>query len=350
LICLGGDRDCIGIVVHVSASNLTGFADNDYSVNLLLQPNEFGADRATVEASTPYGYLVKAQDKITAAGLPTAGHKSKDEATGTVSEILHIEFEGGGAYAWLKGAEVGFVAAVAALILCVYLPPIPQLHTIITILGLLGLLVMLLGGLIGLGTSGSPSDAGTNVGELHTNTEPNNGQGAGADIIYVSGTWVYDPWHEGWNEIHPVKVCTKVGTWRGDWDTVGPDIILKVRTQFELATSAETLAAQKRPEHQWVVHPALDACAPVARRRAVCRVVTDTASEATADWWPEPSASRMNLLVRDLLCVGLLLADQRRQPLAQRLVRHDPCLLCADNDQILHRSGMTRCANERQAK
>jgi hypothetical protein len=263
LICLGGDRDCIGVVVHVSTSNLTGFPDNDYSVDLLLQPNEFGADRATVEASTPYGYLVKAQDKITAAGLPTEGNDSKDEATVTESEILHIEFEGGGAYALLIGAEVGFVAAVAALILCVYLPPIPQLQTIIQILAALGILVVLLGSLIGLGTSGSPSDAGTNVGELHTNTEPNNGQGAGADIIYVSGTWVYDPWHEGWNEIHPVKVCTKMGTWRGDWDTVGPDIILKVRTQFELAASAETLAAQKRPEHQWVVHPALDACAPV---------------------------------------------------------------------------------------
>jgi len=262
LICLGGDRDAVGVVVTVDGSHLTGFPDNDFNVNLLLEPNEFGAQRPEVETSTPYGFLVHAQDKITTAGLPTAGHTSKDEATSKVSETLHCEFEGGGAYALLVGAEVAFAATVAALILCVYLPPIPGLQTIITVLALLALLALLLGGLIGLGTSGSPSDVDSNLGEIHVNSEPNNGMGAGADILYISGTWVYDPWHEGWNEIHPVKVCTKVGTWDGDWD-MPPDVILRLRTQFELAGSAETKAAQARPEFAWTVHPALDGCASV---------------------------------------------------------------------------------------
>lgn len=262
LLCLGGDQDCIGAVISASGSSLTGFPDNDFTVNLLLQPNEFGATRTTVENSTPYGFLVHAQDKITNAGLPTAGHLSTDVVTGTVSESMHIEFEGGGAYAWLIGAEVAFALVVAALILCVYLPPIPGLETVITVLALLALLAVLLGGLIGLGTSGSPSDVDPTLGDIHPNTDPNNGQGAGADILYVSGTWVYDPWHEGWNEIHPVKVCTKIGRWGGDWDTP-PDVILRVRTQFTIAGSADTQTAQTRPENQWTVHPALDGCASV---------------------------------------------------------------------------------------
>jgi len=30
----------------------------------------------------------------------------------------------------------------------------------------------------------------------------------------VSGTWVYDSAHEGWNEIHPIKKCLRLGTVR----------------------------------------------------------------------------------------------------------------------------------------
>jgi len=262
LICLGKDQDAIGAVVSVDGSHLGGFPDNDFNVNLLLQPNEFGAQRAQVEISSPYGFLVHAQDKVTAAGLPTAGHKSTDEATGKESETLHCEFEGGGAYALLIGSEVAFAATAAALILCVYLPPIPYLQQIITALALFALLALLLGGLIGLGTSGSPSDVNPNLGEIHTNNDPNNGMGAGADILFISGAWVYDPWHAGWNEIHPVKVCTKIGTWNGDWD-IPPDVILRVRTQFDLAAAPETKAAQERPENQWTVHPALDGCSSV---------------------------------------------------------------------------------------
>jgi hypothetical protein len=260
LICLGGDRDAIGVVVSVDGSSIGGFPDNDFNVNLLLENNEFGDKRATVEASSPYGFLVHAQDKITNAGLPTAGHESTDAATGKVSETLHCEFEGGGAYALLVGAEVAFAAAVAALILCVYMPPIPGLSTIILVLALLALLALALGGLIGLGTSGSPSDVNPTLGEIHVNTDDNNGQGAGADILYILGTWVYDPWHQGWNELHPVKVCTKIGTWNGDWD-LPPDVILRVRNQFEQATAPGTLVAQKQPEHRWVMHPAVDGCA-----------------------------------------------------------------------------------------
>jgi hypothetical protein len=261
LICLGGDRDAIGAVVKVDGSSLPGFPDNDFNVNLLLENNEFGAKRPAVEMSTPFGFLVRAQDKITAAGLPTAGHENKDAVTGTTSETLHCEFEGGGAYVLLVSAEVAFALAVAALILCVYLPPIPFLHKIILALAVLAFLIGLLGGLIGFfGTSGSTSDVNPSLGEIHTNTDPNGGLGRGADILFISGTWVYDPWHVGWNEIHPVKVCTRIGTWEGSWGALPPDVILRLRTQLDLAAADATRLAQHRPENRWVVHPALDGC------------------------------------------------------------------------------------------
>ena len=253
---------CIGVVSSTSGTTLTGLPDNDFNVNLVLRENEFGADRTAVENSTPYGFLVQAHPSVTARGLNTAGHHSTDKATpGKTTEDLHCEFEGGGVYYLLLGSYVAFAAAVAGLILCVYLPPIPGLETILQALTILLLLALLLGFLVGLAAGGSSSDVNPNLGAVHTDDDPNGGQGAGADILYISGTWVFDPWHEGWNEIHPVKVCTRIGTWDGDWDAQPPDVILRPRTQFEIAAAPETQAAQKRPENRWVVHPALDGCA-----------------------------------------------------------------------------------------
>ena len=259
LICLGGDQDALGVVVSVDSSTLGDIPDNDFNVNLLLENNLFGDKRATVEVSKPYGFLVHAQDKITSAGLPHGGHESKDQATGTISETLHCEFEGGGAYALLVGAEVAFAAASAALILCAYLPPIPYLSTVTTVLAILALLAIALGGLIGLGTSGSPSDVDPNLGEIKDNDADNDGMGAGADILYINGTWVFDPWHQGYNELHPVKKCAKMGTWDGGWDAP-PDVILRVRGGFQEAESEVTKLAQQRRENQWTVHPSLDGC------------------------------------------------------------------------------------------
>jgi hypothetical protein len=261
LLCLVGDQEAIGVVVRVVGTTLTGLPDNDFSVNLLLQDNQFGAQRDQVVASKPFGFLVATNPKVTAAGIDTVGVADTDQATGLRSEVLHCEFEGGGVFGLLAGASVALAAATAAALLCIYLPPIPGLQTIITVLALLALLALLLGGLIGLGTSGDASDVNANIGEVQVNNDPNNGLGAGADILYIRGRWVFDPWHEGWNEIHPVKVCTRIGRWKGDWIDVPPNIILRVRTHFDEAAADTTQAAQKRRENQWVVHPSLDGCA-----------------------------------------------------------------------------------------
>jgi hypothetical protein len=90
------------------------------------------------------------------------------------------------------------------------------------------LLAAVLGKFLG---AGSPTDVDPSLGDLQPiKLDPNTDKPlAGADIVYVRGTWVYDSLHEGWNEIHPVKVCAKVGTWTGDWATQPPIDLSKVR-------------------------------------------------------------------------------------------------------------------------
>ena len=82
------------------------------------------------------------------------------------------------------------------------------------ILALLAFLAGLIGYLIGDHDYTDPGD-GAIPAEIH---QP-DAQGFGSDLMYVSGRWVFDTFHEGWNEIHPIKVCTPLGTWNGPWPT-----------------------------------------------------------------------------------------------------------------------------------
>lgn len=281
LICLGGDRDVIGAIVSVSPPPPLVKAewpflsdwDNDYSINLLLQNTPFGVSQAEAVQSQPYGELIAAQDAITnpPVSLLTPGHKAKDEfGTGLECATLHAEFEGAGNYQLMQVAQAMLAFAVAALAACVFLPW--PLDVVLAIgLAALALLGLLLGAIAAhIARPGEPTDVDPDIGDLHTNDQEPRPEcrdseelGCGADIVYVQGTWVYDPLHDGWNEIHPIKVCTKVGRWDGDWGDQPPDVILRARHGFEVAQAEETRTNQSRPEHQWQVHPALDGCDPV---------------------------------------------------------------------------------------
>jgi hypothetical protein len=269
LICLDPeDQGVIGAVasVHGPSSALFDFDwDDDYGVNLLLENTAFGMTQPQAQAIQPYGYLIEPRPQITdpPVSRETEGYTTHDPGTGKETAALHCEFEGAGNFNLMQISEGMLAFAFAALLACVFLP-FPA-NVIVSIgLGLAALLGMILGAIVSnYVRPGSPSDVDPDLGELHPNDEDNNGLGAGADIIYIEGTWVFDPLHEGWNEIHPVKVCTIVerGGWDGGWDTP-PDVILRIRGAFGEARAEETQTAQAQPEHQWQVHPELDACAP----------------------------------------------------------------------------------------
>jgi hypothetical protein len=118
--------------------------------------------------------------------------------------------------------------------------------------------------------SGTPLDVGVNPGSLD-----------GGAVVVVTGSWIYDSGHEGWNEIHPVTSCQVIGYlplegWAGfkytdkatnlefSLDTV--DNVVRFRDfwcgMLKGAQEAEEGGNRDDPANDWVIHPLVDGCKP----------------------------------------------------------------------------------------
>ena len=110
------------------------------------------------------------------------------------------------------------------------------------LLVILSLIALLIGGLFGLfDSSGVPGDVNPNLPVLEK----------GVHIIFIAGAWVYDAGHNhatepgGWNEIHPIKYCTIVGTnWEGDWPENIDQLIADSLDQYEKTKAPQTRTAR----------------------------------------------------------------------------------------------------------
>ncbi|MFL5539774.1 MAG: hypothetical protein ACJ8J0_12315 [Longimicrobiaceae bacterium] len=105
--------------------------------------------------------------------------------------------------------------------------------------------------------------------------------------VIVRGSWRYDAGHDGWNEIHAVRVVQTV-------DNVPPDptefkaflhtwcerlaetpmtdgaprrgpLSVGVSSPQDVPAAGLTLVAQGQPENQWTFHPLVDGCRPADR-------------------------------------------------------------------------------------
>jgi hypothetical protein len=98
------------------------------------------------------------------------------------------------------------------------------------------------------------------------------------DLIVVTGRWVYDAGHQGWNEFHPVKRIQLVPpegtdwgsdftTWRDAWceATSHCPPYAPPGSQPTDMTPAQTTTYDNQldPSNQWVYHPAIDGCGPL---------------------------------------------------------------------------------------
>ncbi|MEO8440648.1 MAG: hypothetical protein ABI540_10565 [Spartobacteria bacterium] len=321
LACLTGVKCAVGMVHQKPDDGGLGNFDNDQFFNVILMPHRLedtnGADGNTTPEldAHPENYVhrdgLMGEELLTS--IPESGDLpydfSKEEST-----TLHCEAEGA---FWVKMKEWAVVmgiilgttttlgvaggAAAGAAIGCAFGPIICLLAIIIG---------AIIGGLIG-GAVGGAIDAGimaiifeASMGDVE---EANVGDAdlgpiREGDRVIVLGEHVYDGFHEGWNEFHPLMAVMKLnqtnqfsyllwdpafpdgGAAPGDTDDMPADIrnlfaqdiqeglsstkfakrahwlrrkyCGMLRDAFEPRTRDE----QKKARHRWTIHPAVDGC------------------------------------------------------------------------------------------
>jgi hypothetical protein len=256
---------------RVSGLNASKFGDDDATMNILLAPGptDLSADKHDYW-NQEQGYLVAENSDITGInlGYPQSGDDLK------YMKHLHCEFEGAGIKNFLDWLYeiLAFLLAILAIILFV-----PGGEVIVAILAILAALLTLLAGInLFTGTldpsaPGDPTDVNESLGNLK-----------GGDIVMVSGDWIYDAGHAGWNEIHAVHNCQKIAeivrgtnadgaeiwSWPPDiGGGLGLDTAPHVNAarahwccMLRGAEGAVKGGSTTDPGNNWVIHPVVDGC------------------------------------------------------------------------------------------
>lgn len=269
LICHNEQPCLLGVVQSLSAADpLQKAGDDDFSMNVLLAPGPTGsieffkqhnlpAPPVSAYQNTLQGRLVSPQQPILDVGRTYVS----DEGHLKYITGLHCEFEGSGIHNLLIWAGVVLGLLVAALALTLFAPGLSQLITVLILLAIVfGGTGLLTGPFAGPGAAGAGDP--TNVDESLKDL-------VDGDIVVVKGEWVYDSLHGGWNEIHPIRACVRIGQAIAFGDPWPPGLTTDAEVQTALgrwcamledADDTEDGGSRDNPENDWVIHPLVDGC------------------------------------------------------------------------------------------
>jgi hypothetical protein len=274
LICIEENACTIGRIMEFIpvGQDKSGFEkmDDDFTMNILPSPHSPVELLSEMVMSDPYqGPFMVEQSQSADLGLGFAGVSVKFDAIPQDTEVFHVE---------VKGCRVHDVCAV----LKVMSFGAPIVGAICSI-PLIGWVVCLIAAAIWLAITAAAvaiAWAATHNGDINDVYDPAAGEltaadattGEGGDVILVSGDWVYDAGHSGWNEIHPIRHVQKLtpevdARFRG-MGKADPMLVEAFKTEvldvwcFHVGESRDPLviAAQQEPENQWHIHPLIDGC------------------------------------------------------------------------------------------
>lgn len=266
LICLARDQCVIGRVVQLEPVGWQkeGFEkiDNDYSVNLLVAPHLPTATADLIENDGSQGTRMKQKIPET-DGLDWSGYTTNQYA-GVHIPVLHCEFEGSRIKDFCDAVPAALAALAVAAALC-FIPIIGWIACLIILaVGAAIAGAILLSAWFGA-HDGDPHDAEVNPGDGDLNAMDLSG--AGGDYVVITGDWVYDSGHSGWNEFHPAKSVQKLSGapyWLEGDDEPSVEAFRPVLDRWcgEIGTASSPLVVeeQRKDENRWVYHPAVDGC------------------------------------------------------------------------------------------
>lgn len=272
LVCIGLNQCVIGRILHIEepgyGKSTFEHIDDDYCINILVSPWQAHLmDPHSETDGLPYDrYYVtfpeEGQLAQTGEGISSGVDVS---LPGIKFEVLHCEFKGCRVHDFCQTAKTMASLAIVPGIVCA-IPGFGQaLCALAIFIWLIATVVALLDSWFGA-HEGDPADVAV---------DPNSGTLRVGDCVVLTGDWVYDAAHEGWNEIHPVRSVQKISV-----DTFPPGVncdsvfnddplLLNVfKTQVldkycdRLAEAGDALTheEQRRPHSRWIYHPDVDGC------------------------------------------------------------------------------------------
>jgi hypothetical protein len=338
LVCLTGDQRAVGTVASGPTRSDLGEFDNDEFFDLRLLPHRPGDAYKSPDNNVSSGQPGPSQDGKTELHAendiyldvfrnlpaldPSPGQGQallkpsplvSDLSYDLTRSALHCEAEGNfwqamKDYAAVMGVAVGVgtaagagVGAAAGCAIGGFFGPLGCL-----IGAIIGAIIGGLAGGAAAAAIGANSAFNSNPGDVEDANVGDKALGpiADGDKVIVFGTHVYDGFHEGWHEIHPLKAVMKLnsdesspylewdpgfpdnGTLPGDTadmpssiQNVSADDMRQGLSSAKFAARAQwlrdkwcglvreafdpgTRTAQDLPPNRWTIHPLIDSCTP----------------------------------------------------------------------------------------
>jgi hypothetical protein len=273
LICIEDGACTIGRLMknHPVGSDKSGFEemDDDFTMDILPSPHSPRETLVEMTGSdTAQGRFLLPQPASSNHGLGYAGVSIQCEGIPHETEVFHVE---------VKGCRVHDVCNVLKAMS--FGAPVVGFVCSIPVIGWIACAIVAAVWLAITAAAVAIAWASTHVGHINDVYDPAAGTlepadrfGNGGDVILVRGDWVYDEGHDGWNEIHPIKVVLKLtdvvdARFRG-MDKADTNLVDEFRKEvlepwcFRVGQAADPLVrdAQQDAINRWYIHPVIDGC------------------------------------------------------------------------------------------
>lgn len=296
LVCLGGDRCVIGrMAAFNTVDDKSGFEklDNDFGIRIVLCPTSLGSmgrgedNRVPNHEKAilgPQGELIEERPNMPDPRDPGSGNQPSSKFKGVYVEFLFNNF--GPPVVYPTSADEPFYIpvlhceiegdriAVVCAALSTFSNPVLDAFCSIPVIGWVTcwLVTLALAPVIAA-VFATAWVAGSND---HRDFDKAGSLTQG-DTVVITGRWVYDAGHQGWNELHPVKSVQKID--EGVCDSQDFEDLWKrwcVQTMqvppprepdstdprpSGMSPEQETVWGQQvKPVNRWTYHPVVDGC------------------------------------------------------------------------------------------
>ncbi|MFY9663555.1 MAG: hypothetical protein WCB01_08405 [Candidatus Cybelea sp.] len=290
-------------VTWTRTANLAWHATTQYPAGTQITDSNGAAQTCTIAGASgsthPSWSTVNGETTMDTDSTSPATWTRVGESINAIGTI-EVEFEGGGMYDLYQALLIALPLAVAGAAVSVGIIaaalPAAAAAAAAGPWGWLLALLILIGAAIAQALASAPAAATAGAGFLAGQADvaspaaddPNIGTiYPGIDVLVVTGRWIYDSAHSGWNELHPVLHCQKVarvpqadlaaGT---PWASLPQFSAANVETTLNqntvdrmgwcpLITEAgdpATTTSQQEPQNGWTIHPVVDGCTPKTPR------------------------------------------------------------------------------------